>query len=85
MQKTRPFGRVFQLLKKKNYFFFFFATFLGAAFFGAGFFGAAAFFGAAFGAGAAGLVFNFGAGDTPRAMSLKPFNAVIFATVFALI
>ena len=41
--------------------------------------------GAAFGAGAAGLVFNFGAGDTPRAMSLKPFNAVIFATVFALI
>ncbi|MEY3582257.1 MAG: hypothetical protein RLZ02_1210, partial [Actinomycetota bacterium] len=63
----------------------FFTTFLGAAFFGAGFFGAAAFFGAGFGAGAAGFVFNFGAGETPSAMSLKPFNAVIFATVFALI
>jgi hypothetical protein len=72
-------------IKKENYFFFFFTTFLGAAFFGAGFLGAAAFFGAGFATGAIGFVFNFGAGETPSAMSLKPLSAVIFATVFALI
>ena len=59
--------------------FFLATTFLAAAFFFAG----AAFFAAGF-AGAAGrLVLIFGALTLPRAMSLKPFRAVILATFFA--
>jgi hypothetical protein len=65
----------------------FFTAFLGAAFFTVFF---TAFFAAGFaavflaGAGAAlRTVLTFGAGAAPSAMSLNPFNAVIFATVFA--
>ena len=60
-------------------------AFLAGAFLAGAFF-AGAFLAGAFFAGAAGfgaVVFSFGAGATPRAMSLKPLSAVIFATVLA--
>ena len=57
-------------------------AFLAGAFLATAFLAGAALAAAA---ATAPALFNLGAGDTPRAMSLKPLRAVILATVFAAI